>query len=119
MIQGFFDRYNSLFGKVFAQCFFGKKYLISIIFCLFIASCKTEEIYLYDKTGFTPERKFYTPNRSRSYDPYGRPHSRAYKNPYDFPSQNYHPYYDSDQYYVPPSYYNNVEPQQQFPIDTR
>lgn len=39
------------------------------------------------------------------------PGSRFYSNPYAIPpSGNAYPYYDSDQYYTPPIYYNNVEP---------
>ena len=37
--------------------------------------------------------------------------SRYYDNPYDEPPLNQRPQYDSDQYYVPPSYSNNLEPQ--------
>lgn len=33
------------------------------------------------------------------------PASRYYSNPYAFPPQNSYPYYDGDQYYVPPSSY--------------
>ncbi len=39
---------------------------------------------------------------------YVRPNSRAYTNPYN-PPQSYYPYYDFDQYYVPPTQYKNVE----------
>lgn len=40
--------------------------------------------------------------------------SRYYSNPYAIsPSNNYYPQrYDVDQYYVPPTYYNNIEPTQ-------
>lgn len=40
--------------------------------------------------------------------------SRYYSNPYAIPpSNNYYPQrYDVDQYYVPPTYYNNIEPNQ-------
>jgi hypothetical protein len=37
--------------------------------------------------------------------------SRYYSNPYAMPPSNQYPNYDADQYYVPPAYYNNVEPQ--------
>lgn len=33
--------------------------------------------------------------------------SRSYSDPYAFPAQ--YPYYDSDHYYVPPSYYNSSD----------
>jgi len=40
------------------------------------------------------------------------PGSRFYSNPYAMPpSTNQYQYYDGDQYYVPPTYYNNVERQ--------
>ncbi len=36
--------------------------------------------------------------------------SRFYSNPYDVPpAPQYYGRYDTDQYYVPPTYYNNVE----------
>lgn len=41
--------------------------------------------------------------------------SRYYSNPYAIapqPYQGYSPYYDGDQYYTPPTYYNNIEPSQ-------
>ncbi len=34
-----------------------------------------------------------------------QPASRYYSNPYAIPPQNQYPYYDGDQYYVPPTYY--------------
>ncbi len=37
------------------------------------------------------------------------PASRYYSNPYAFPPQNHYPYYDSDQYYVPPSTYGSTD----------
>ena len=51
--------------------------------------------------------------------PYGQPYysysqapagSRFYSNPYAIPPAPRYLNYDVDQYYVPPSYYNNVEP---------
>ena len=46
--------------------------------------------------------------------------SRYYSNPYAMPQQGGSPYYDGDQYYIPPtyyppSYYNNSEPSQKSP----
>ena len=35
--------------------------------------------------------------------------SRYYSNPYAMPPSTYYQRYDGDQYYVPPTYYNNVE----------
>lgn len=100
--------------------------IISITFILMLLfACNKEEVYLYDKTGFVPNstspryQKYQSPYRPRAYQQYQNPHSGAYQNPYDFPPRNLYPYYDSDRYYVPPSYYNNVEPLEQFPIDSR
>ncbi len=48
----------------------------------------------------------------RPQSPYGQvaPGSRFYANPYDVPpAPQYYGRYDTDQYYVPPTYYNNVE----------
>lgn len=38
---------------------------------------------------------------------YQQPASRSYSNPYALPPQNQYPYYDGDQYYVPPTYYGS------------
>jgi hypothetical protein len=40
-----------------------------------------------------------------AYQPSG---SKAYTNPYSSPPQNVYPYYDSDQYYIPPSNQRNA-----------
>lgn len=42
----------------------------------------------------------------QAYSPYNSPYSRRYVNPYAYPPRNYYPYYDYDQYYVPPSNYS-------------
>ena len=39
------------------------------------------------------------------------PASRYYSNPYASPPQNQYPYYDADQYYVPPTYYGTSDSQ--------
>ncbi|MES2677716.1 MAG: hypothetical protein V4612_05325 [Pseudomonadota bacterium] len=39
---------------------------------------------------------------------YQQPASRYYSNPYAMPPQNQYPYYDGDQYYVPPTYYGGA-----------
>jgi hypothetical protein len=75
-------------------------------------------VYLYDKTGSLPDQNYsYTPPYPKSYVPYTRPNSRAYQNPYNLPPRNYYPYYDADQYYIPPRYYNGTEPEPQRAID--
>lgn len=38
---------------------------------------------------------------------YQQPASRNYNNPYAVQRQNTYPYYDGDQYYVPPTYYGS------------
>lgn len=52
------------------------------------------------------EDGFYNP---KEYAPYSDPYSRGYFNPYSHPPRKYAPYYDYDQYYVPPSEYNDNE----------
>ena len=93
-------------------------YFFTIIFFLFGSSCKQDGSYSYINTSPVS-----TTNRLRSahvypyyekqqyrYEPYTRPYSRAYSNPYARPPRDYHPYYDSDYYYVPPpEYYNDFE----------
>lgn len=91
-----------------------KAYLGSLIFCPIVLSalfsCAQKDVYLYDKTGTTPASRYgraaYYP---QNYRPYNSPYSRAYTNPYAQPPRNYQPYYDYDSYYVPPTYYNNIE----------
>lgn len=80
-----------------------RRYLVALIFYpiafLGLFSCAQKEVYLYDKTGTLPV----------TYQPYNAPYSRAYSNPYAQPPRNYQPYYDYDSYYVPPTYYKNIE----------
>ncbi len=52
---------------------------------------------------------YYYPQQQSYYPPQGG--SRFYSNPYAIPATTQYPYYDADQYYVPPTYYNNLEPQ--------
>jgi hypothetical protein len=62
------------------------------------------------------QKKFTNPNQYQ-YQPqyyqapvmYYQPNSRAYSNPYALPQQYATPYYDSDQYYIPPTNYYNIE----------
>ncbi len=61
---------------------------------------------------------YYYPQQQQGYYPPASPYppqggSRFYSNPYAIPAATQYPYYDADQYYVPPTYYNNVEPQPQ------
>ncbi len=48
------------------------------------------------------------PAYSNSPYQYQQPASRYYSNPYAMPPQNQYPYYDGDQYYVPPTYYGGA-----------
>ena len=62
----------------------------------------------YMQNGPRPDGYYYSQQPAPSY--YGgyqapAPASRYYTNPYAFPPQNSYPYYDGDQYYVPPTYY--------------
>ncbi|MBP7709553.1 MAG: hypothetical protein KA100_00600 [Rickettsiales bacterium] len=57
---------------------------------------------------------YYYPPQQPSYYPPATPYSqqggsRYYSNPYAIPPSTQYPNYDADQYYVPPTYYNNVE----------
>lgn len=49
-----------------------------------------------------PDYYYYQPY----YPQYQRPASRYYNNPYSFQPPAQYPYYDTDQYYVPPAAYN-------------
>lgn len=77
----------------------------------------------YDKRGFTPTRfvPYKQPTYRAGYPTYPNPHSRSYKNPYDFyhPNPYYPSYYDQDYYYVPPSNYRNIEPDYEFGADQK
>lgn len=106
-----------------------------IITLLIASSCKRDDVYLYDKTGFVPGREpmnsynrppfqnqqYYDPRFQPAPRNFGyQPNSRSYSNPYDFPSQqNFYPYYDSERYYVPPNYYRNVEPDYNSSVDMK
>lgn len=57
---------------------------------------------------------YYYQQQPQAYPYYGQaPGSRFYSNPYAIPpsASTQYQYYDADQYYVPPTYQNNVEPQ--------
>lgn len=92
------------------------KYFL-IIFCIFIYSCasKQDQYYGNYKTPYQYQNQ-YAP--IQQYQPY-QPNSRAYNNPYAFPQQYAPPFYDSDQYYVPPNDYYNVERIQNSPANNK
>jgi len=79
------------------------KYLL-VILMLFVFSCAKDNNNYYPQ-GYAPQpyQQQYYPQQ------YYRPNSRAYSNPYTLPQQYASPYYDTDQYYVPPTNYYNIE----------
>ena len=67
----------------------------------------------YQKPYYQQNPYYHTP-QPQYRSPYQRgvvPGSRFYSNPYAIPPSNQYPQYDADQYYVPPTYYQNVEPE--------
>lgn len=111
--------------KIFSEMICKKmpnKYKISfccLVFCFADFSCtkKTNSdlpAYL-PATQYSPVQTQY-PQR---YDyPYNRPYSSGYTNPYAYPPQNYSPYYDSDQYYIPPRSYQSYEQERYYRNNT-
>lgn len=96
--------------------FFAKAKIFVIMICLIVFSCKSEKIGFYDKSIFTYD----TQNSPKKYDSYQVPSSRSYQEPYKAPPRAYAPYYDSDSYYVPPSYYNTYRRNtEEGPFDNR
>jgi hypothetical protein len=101
--------------------FFSKLlYKAALVFSLgFLFSCKfgVQEQRPAQVDYYPVQQQYYQPvyQYRRPVQPYwqgGAPSSRYYNNPYDIPATGYgQPYYDDDQYYVPPTYYRNVEPQ--------
>lgn len=111
-----------------------------IVLCIFVFSCArtdeevpeqkpqmqnfnqypSEQYYYGQPGGQVPYQQAPQPyyyQQPQSYYPPVAPYqpqggSRYYSNPYAIPPSSQYPYYDADQYYVPPTYYNNVERQQ-------
>ena len=111
--------------------------LLTVIATLLLTSCYGEDPYLYDRPGFDygtrpvvapnprapvrvapdyyyrqPAQQNYYQQQQQRYQPYnnqGYGGSRYYSNPYAMPPQGAYPNYDADQYYVPPTYYNNSD----------
>jgi hypothetical protein len=83
------------------------KFVIVFFIIFLAASCKkNERAYSYEGDRFISKDGYYyvPPTRYPSqYAPYNHPSSRMYNNPYSHPPKNYYPYYDSDNYYVPPT----------------
>ncbi len=69
----------------------------------------------YPPQGYAPQQQpyYYPPQQQPYYAPQQPPPgSRFYSNPYAIPPTSEYPYYDADQYYVPPtSYYARPEQQ--------
>lgn len=67
----------------------------------------------YVQSAAPPAQPYYQPpayQAPQPYSPYGGPAaSRFYSNPYAIPPSTKYQRYDADQYYVPPTRYNNVE----------
>jgi hypothetical protein len=85
--------------------------LLAVSFCLVVSCKKSEPTYSYERDGFISGNGYYytPPTRYPSkYLPYNKPASRDYRNPYAPPPKNYHPYYDSDRYYSPPTNYQTI-----------
>ncbi len=61
----------------------------------------------YQPQGLPQDGYYYSPKSPYQSSPYQyqQPASRYYSNPYAMPPQNQYPYYDGDQYYVPPTSY--------------
>lgn len=59
-----------------------------------------------------PYQQPYPPQYPQRIPPQGG--SRFYSNPYAIPPSDYYPQYDADQYYVPPTYYQNIEKPPEF-----
>ncbi len=105
--------------------------IIPLTILVFLFSCSNKEEQPQQAPRFyqnsAPQPQYYYPPQNRTtysapyqqpyqpYNPYGNTAgSRFYSNPYALPTgaQNY---YDADQYYIPPRYYNN-DPQQNNPF---
>lgn len=107
-----------------------KRLILSVCAICFLNSCAGDNYDLYDKVGFEkgtrpnePQAQQYSqpiaaPQHNQApqvnvvpdyyyrqsvYPQHMAPASRAYNNPYSFQPPAQYPYYDSDQYYIPPS----------------
>lgn len=87
--------------------------IFAVSFCLLVLSCAKDGEYEIDGSAYPsyyiPQAPQYYYHYPKTYQPYYRPSSRRYSNPYRTPPTNYYPYYDFDQYYVPPIQYRNIE----------
>lgn len=75
--------------------------------------------YYYRQRAYNPpqQQQYGSPPPSPYYGGNVAPGSRFYSNPYAIPPTTQYPYYDADQYYVPPTYYRNIEKDQRSPAE--
>lgn len=68
-----------------------------------------QQYYQQNPYYYQPQQQYPTQNYQAPQQGYYPPSggSRYYNNPYAFPPRNQYPYYDTDQQYVPPSYYGS------------
>ncbi|MFM7558008.1 MAG: hypothetical protein ACKO6C_05370 [Alphaproteobacteria bacterium] len=93
------------------------KCFLIIMLCL-IASCSRDNDF--SNNNASRYYQYQPPQNFRGYNQqYYQPNSRAYSNPYALPQQYATPYYDSDQYYVAPTNYYNIESNQTSPANNK
>jgi hypothetical protein len=90
---------------------FLKRLLLLAIFS-FATSCQKSVTYYDDSPKPPTPLRYYQPNYPTRYNNPRYPHSGVYRNPYKMPPRNYYPYYDLDNYYVPPAGYNPYDKQE-------
>lgn len=83
---------------------------------LFFVSCAPSR---HDYRDIPSVSRQYAPAYPPAYQPYYAPYSGSYQNPYNLPPNNYHPYYDQDYYYVPPTEYRHIEQRPSVKFDQR
>ncbi len=69
---------------------------------------KTTPDYYYSQP-YPQQQQSPQPQYYQQQQPMQQGGSRAYSNPYSFQPSPQYPYYESDQYYVPPTYYGTPE----------
>jgi hypothetical protein len=84
--------------------------IFSLLIFFTLISCnsnKNYDKYDYIKPNYQYNQQYQRQQNVPKY--YYPPNSRYYNDPYILPQQNASPYYDIDQYYVPPTNYYNIE----------
>jgi hypothetical protein len=91
-----------------------KNFRVFLELCLFlfVVSCASSEVQNLQgeknrDSGYSQDYRSYAP--PAQYPARVQPASRFYSNPYAIPATSRYPQYDADQYYVPPTYYRNIE----------